>query len=70
LFGKAKKQDASGEISTEQVVGYFKSIVEVESGHDKVLYSLEKTTLIRGLLDKLNILCQKNGKNNIDLDLK
>ena len=36
-MGTAKK-DASGQDSTEKVVGYFKGIVEVESREDKYPY--------------------------------
>lgn len=35
---KAQKQDASGEVSTEQVVGFFKGIIEIESREDKAVY--------------------------------
>ena len=38
MMRKAQKKDASGQDSTEKVVGYFKGIVEVESRQDKYEY--------------------------------
>ena len=46
---KSKKQDASGQVSTEQVVGFFKGIIEVESKEDKLNYKRRKDTLIDNL---------------------
>jgi hypothetical protein len=34
MFKSAKKKDESGQDSTEQVVGFFKGIIEIESKED------------------------------------
>ncbi len=39
MFKKPQKQDASGQVSTEKVVGFFKGIIEVESKEDKLNFS-------------------------------
>lgn len=50
---RTAKKDASGQDSTEKVVGYFKGIVEVESREDKYNYSERKKELLADLIDKL-----------------
>jgi len=50
---RTAKKDASGQDSTEKVVGYFKGIVEVESREDKYAYNERKRELLDDLIDKL-----------------
>ena len=62
-FGGAKKQDASGETSTEQVVGIFKGTVTVQSEEDKKQYDEKKAELVHNLKIKLsNLSMSKTGK--------
>lgn len=56
-----KKKDASGQDSTEKIVGYFKGIIEVESKEDKANYRVRKEELLELLIDKLARLSQKTG---------
>jgi hypothetical protein len=35
---KTKKKDESGQESTEQIVGFFKGLIEIESKEDKINY--------------------------------
>jgi hypothetical protein len=64
LFGGgAKKTDASGESSTEQVVGKFKGTVTVQTEEDRKEYAERKAQLIHNLKLKLNTLSvNKTGK--------
>jgi hypothetical protein len=53
---KSQKQDESGCVSTDQVVGYFKGIIEIESKDDKVKYRRLKKELIEDLIEKLKFI--------------
>jgi hypothetical protein len=53
LFSSGKK-DASGQASTEQCVGIFKGILEVENKQDKENYVKVKNDLINTLKDHIN----------------
>jgi hypothetical protein len=57
-FG-GKKEDESGEVSTEQVVGKFKGIVTVQSEQDLKDYQEKKKELIHELKIRLNRLSMK-----------
>ena len=68
---KKTKKDASGQDSTEKVVGYFKGIVEVESREDRYEYNQTKARLVQTLIKKVGQLSKKKtGKEFlIDVDL-
>jgi len=68
-FG-ASKEDDSGAVSTEQVVGRFKGIITVQSELDKKAYADRKTELIHGLKLKLNQLSLKKTGKPIELRLE
>lgn len=53
------KEDSSGALSTEQIVGRFKGIVTVQSEEDLRNYQERKAELIHDLKKKLNILSLK-----------
>jgi hypothetical protein len=54
-FG-AQKTDASGQLSTEQVVGKFKGIVTVQQAKDRENYAKRKIDLLTTLKKKLDAL--------------
>lgn len=54
MFSSAKATDESGQASTEQVVGVFKSIVEVENPEDNNAYQEKKALLLEQLVKNLN----------------
>jgi hypothetical protein len=60
---KKMKQDHSGEVSTETVVGKFKGLIQVQSVQDLEEYKETKQLLISLLMTKLIILQQKLSKN-------
>ena len=45
----SKKTDESGQASTEQVMGIFKGIIEVENNSDKMKYGIEKKLITETL---------------------
>ena len=71
MMKKAQKKDASGQDSTEKVVGFFKGIVEVESRHDRAEYDRRKAELVTELVDKVNQLSlkERNEELKIDVDM-
>jgi hypothetical protein len=58
-FGGAQKVDASGQASTEQVVGKFKGVVSVQTKEDREKYQEYKSKLLQSLKKLLNTLSQK-----------
>lgn len=68
-FGAAAKQDDSGEVTNEQVVGKFKGIVTVQSEEDQKKYMQEKLQLVESLKEKLDELSKKRTGNELILDL-
>lgn len=65
---RTSKKDASGQDSTEKVVGYFKGIVEVESREDKHAYAERKKELLAELVDKLKGISMKRTGREIVVD--
>ena len=55
---KTTKQDASGQVSTEQVVGTFKGIIEIESEEGQVTYAKHKKEVIDLLIGKLKAIAE------------
>lgn len=64
------KEDSSGALSTEQVVGRFKGIVTVQSEEDLKNYQERKAELIHELKKKLNILSLKTLKVPIHVKME
>ena len=67
---KSKKQDASGQVSTEKVVGFFKGIIEVESKEDKINYKRRKDMLIDNLCQLVGQISKKKIGKEIEIDLE
>ena len=67
---KTKKKDESGQESTEQVVGFFKGIIEIESKEDKIEYKRKKTMLIENLISLLKQISKIKLKEEIDIDIE
>ena len=66
---KTQKRDESGEVSTEQCVGYFKGIIEVEAKEDKIEYQRKKKFLINRLISLLEEIGKKKGEEvHIDVE--
>lgn len=68
-FGSSK-QDESGSISTEQIVGRFKGIVTVQSKQDREDYLQRKMELLHDLKLKLNALSLKKTGKPLELNLE
>jgi len=60
LTGSVKK-DASGEVSTEKIVGKFKAVIEVETKEARAEYQSEKKDLFSDLVDCIKKLAEKRG---------
>mmetsp|Transcript_9559 Transcript_9559/g.9180 ORF Transcript_9559/g.9180 Transcript_9559/m.9180 type:complete len:170 (+) Transcript_9559:357-866(+) len=69
FFG-GKKEDESGAPSSEQVMGKFKGIVQVQSEEDKNEYNERKSQLIHDLKVKLNSLSLKKVGKPVELNLE
>lgn len=70
LFGSGQKTDASGETSTEQVVGKFKGTVTVQTEEDRKDYADKKNELIEQLKAKLNTLSLQKTKKPLEINLE
>ena len=68
LFNEVK-QDESGQVSTEEVMGKFKAVIEVEVREEKEHYFQEKETLFRDMQVSLQKLAESRGIHNFELDL-
>jgi len=66
----AVKHDASGEASTEKVVGRFKAVIEVEAKPDRAEYLLTKSELIETLVTNLKDLAKARDLPEFDLNLE
>ena len=55
------KQDASGQASTEELMGKFKSVIEVEVKEEKEAYFLHKDELFEQMQDNLHKLAESRG---------
>jgi len=59
----SNKTDASGEVTTEQLMGIFKGIITVETDDERTHYETQKKALIRRIKLKLNSISQeRHGK--------
>jgi hypothetical protein len=67
---KTKKKDESGQDSNEQIVGFFKGIIEIESKEDKINYNRKKTMLIENLISLLKQISKLKLKEEIQIDVK
>jgi len=56
-------------VSNEQVVGYFKGIIEIESKEDKVLYRQRKKELIEDLIRKLKKISNMKMRSEMEIDI-
>ena len=63
------KEDESGQTSTEQVVGKFKAVIEVEAREDKTNYKTKKHELIENIIKQLILLAKSRGIFDFDLDI-
>ena len=69
-FGSSQKTDASGQASTEQVVGKFKGVVTVQTGDDRKQYLEFKEKLLLSLKQMLNKISQKKLKKPFALNME
>jgi hypothetical protein len=67
---KTKKKDESGQESTEQIVGFFKGLIEIESKEDKINYKRLKTMLIENLISLLKQISKLKLKEEIEIDIQ
>jgi hypothetical protein len=58
-FTNSTKKDASGEVSTKQVTGRFKSIITVETKEESVAYYAKKRELFDGIRTTILELCRQ-----------
>ncbi len=63
------KEDESGQTSTEQLMGKFKAVIEVEVKEEKEEYFKRKERLFRGMQAALKSLAESRGIMNFTLDL-
>lgn len=63
------KEDESGEVSTLELVGKFKAVIEVEVKEEKELYFMEKEELFRKMQNSLKALAESRQIKNFKLDL-
>ena len=68
LFNEVK-EDESGQVSTEEIMGKFKAVIEVEVKEEKEQYFQEKEELFRAMQESLRKLAESRGINNFSLDL-
>lgn len=64
------KEDESGQTSTEQIVGRFKAVIEVEVKTEKVTYKARKHELIDEIVNALGLLAKARGIFDFDLDVQ
>lgn len=64
------RTDASGQATTEKVVGRFKAVIEVEDKEKKAAYLKKKADLIDTLIESLKQLAKNRKINDFDLDLE
>jgi len=67
-LGKSN-EDESGETSTEQEVGKFKCLIDIESEREKIEYAEEKDSKLHDLRVKLNSLSLKKRGKPLELNL-
>jgi hypothetical protein len=64
------KEDESGQTSTEQIVGRFKAVIEVEIKTEKAKYKNYKWELIENIKKQLILLAKSRGIFDFDLDVE
>lgn len=64
------KHDGSGEASTEQIVGRFKAVIEVEGKEERKAYLERKEELIETLKESLKQLARNREIGDFNLDLE
>jgi hypothetical protein len=67
---KTFKKDASGALSDEKVVGYFKGIVEVESKDDHAAYVEKRDRLLEDLQRYINRIAELQKQDQMELSLE
>ena len=63
------KEDESGQVSTEEIMGKFKAVIEVEVKEEKDEYFQEKEQLFQDMQDTLGMLAYSRGIKDFKLDL-
>jgi len=63
------KEDESGQVSTEELMGKFKAVIEVEVKEEKEKYFQDKEELFREMQEALKSLASSRGIANFELDL-
>lgn len=63
------KEDESGQVSTEELMGKFKAVIEVEVISEKEQYLQEKEELFRQMQEALHKLAESRGIHDFSLDL-
>jgi hypothetical protein len=63
------KEDESGQVSTIELMGKFKAVIEVEVKEEKEAYFQEKEQLFRKMQESLQALADSRGIKNFVLDL-
>jgi hypothetical protein len=68
-FSKAK-EDESGSVDTEQIVGRFKCLIDIESERERKEHAEEKEEKLHHLKTKLNMLSLKKTKKPIEFNIE
>ena len=68
LMGEVK-EDASGQVSTEELMGKFKAVIEVEVKEEKEKYFIEKEELFQEMQEALRKLALSRNIKDFELDL-
>ena len=63
------KEDASGQVSTEELMGKFKAVIEVEVKEEKEKYFIEKEELFQEMQEALRKLALSRNIKDFELDL-
>lgn len=63
------KEDESGQVSTEEIMGKFKAVIEVEVKEEKDQYFQDKEQLFQDMQDTLGMLAYSRGVKDFQLDL-
>lgn len=63
------KEDESGQVSTDELMGKFKAVIEVEVISEKEQYLQEKEELFRQMQEALAKLAESRGIHDFKLDL-
>lgn len=63
------KEDESGQVSTVEIMGKFKAVIEVEVKEEKDQYFQDKEQLFQDMQDTLGMLAYSRGVKDFQLDL-